>query len=1695
MAEAQERLKGLSPEKLRLLARRLKKTPEVKVPLPTLVPAPEARHEPFPLTDVQQSLWVGRRDLYELGNVSTHGYWELAIEDLDVERLSASLRRMIERHEMLRAIVLASGQQQVLAEVPAYEIRVLDLRNRPVEEVRAELTALRAELSHQVLPADEWPLFDIRVTLFDGGKGLIHVSFDFLIGDLWSFRRLIEELRQDYQEPGVELPPLGMSFRDYVLALVAFESTDAYRQAETYWQERLASMPPGPELPVKRHLLAAVRPRFTRRARELDAPAWQRLRGLAARRKISPSGLLLSAYGLVLSLWSKSPRFTLNITYFNRLPVHPHIDRIIGDFASLTLLTVDASRPGSFAEWTGGIQRQLWQNLAHGHISAVRLMRELAHREGRAPSALMPVVFTSLLIEKRTAAPEAGEETAGGADGTRSAEQEGAEEQGGEAAFLGISQTPQVWLDHQVAEERRRLIFNWDAVEELFPEGVLDQMFETYCRLLDHLADEAAWHEADLRGWLLKEQLVKRAGMNATEAPVPGGLLHDLVAAQVARRGSETAVVTTGRTLTYRQLDGAANALAHTLRDRGARPNRLVAVVMEKGWEQVVAALAIVKAGAACLPVDPAVPRQRLRFLLEWGEVEIALTQPALEDTLAWPAGVERLVVTAVPGEEAAPLEPLQTARDLAYVLFTSGSTGRPKGVMIEHRSAVNRIVDSLERFEVGADDRFFALTALHHDMSVFDLFGALAAGARLVMPDAADIRNPAAWTALMARHRVTVWNSVPAFMEMLLEYLEHRGVAAESPCAALRMAFLGGDWIPLSVPERLRAFAPEVKLYSVGGPTEATLWDIYFPVAEVDAGWRSIPYGRPMTNTRYYVLNQAHEPCPNWVPGELCNVGTGLARGYWRDPARTAEAFQPHPQTGERMYCSGDLGRYMSDGNIEFLGREDFQVQIRGQRVELGEIEHALEQHGAVRSAVVAAVGEERSHRRLVGFVVPEARAAAAEAAPAKARSAATSPAGETAAAPQAPEATASGLERLKLKLSEPGLRADLEGRERIALPGPTLGEELLATYRGRASRREFLPAPHSAEQLGCLLSCLGAEPGADFPRYRYPSAGHLYAVQVALWVRADRVAGVPGGTYFYHPGDHVLEPLVTGAVLDRGMHVAVNREVFDGAAWMLFLVARLPALAPLYGERSRDYALLEAGYMGQLLMVAAPSDLGLCPVGALDVDRVGPLLGLEEGDQILHSFLGGIAGPPPPPGTIPTLPGAVDDAEGSEDAFLPQGWEATPAYLIGAREREEYARSAPGARRLDTARPSLHLGGALEGHLEEALSRRRSHREFLAESAVHLDRLGQLLGILRGLRTEEWLLPKYRYPSAGGLYPVQTYVHVKEGRVADLAGGTYYYHPRSHELVLLSRGVTLGDGIYPEENRSTAAASAFAVFLVGRMQAIRPRYGPWSRDFCLLEAGYIGQLLMTEAPADGLGLCPLGELDFAAVAPHLDLEDDDILLHTFLGGAISVVAEAAVGVVAGAAGQENVAIAAASAAAETAAVATLEQELEGHLRDLLPPHMVPSSFVLLDALPLTANGKVDRQRLMGELGSTDSRSEGGTARPRGALEGKIAAAIQEVLGLPRVGRNENFFELGGNSVHLIQFYGKLLPQIGREFPVVEVFNHPSVSSLAEYLGRQEEGAGALPESGERRAGSREKGRGRMARQLEKRKRRRQKR
>ncbi|WP_445222786.1 amino acid adenylation domain-containing protein (plasmid) [Bradyrhizobium sp. Pa8] len=897
------------------------------------------RHQPFPLTEAQSAYFLGRHSSFEYGGVACRGYLEIAYPpQTSPQVLDHAWQDLVRRHDVLRIIIEDEGYQQVLEEVEPRPLPVDDLTSLSDTQVERHVERLREQMLSAPVNYARWPLFDVRLCRCRHQTVLL-LAIELILVDAASLYLLIDDL--DELVSGAGLAPVpAVTFRDYVIARRAQRQGRRYRRDRNYWLSRLESLPPAPELPMAAALplaAAADSGRFSRRALPLTAVQSGRLSAQAAARGTTLNALMLGAFAEVLGVWSRSRRFTLNLPIFRREPLHPDIDAVIGDFTSVTLLEIDLDAAQTFGDRVQAIGRQLFDDLDHAAFSGLEMLGELSRRRGA--SVLMPVVFTS---------------TAGGAPARRG-------QQAGYRILRGLTQTPQVSLDCQITEQPDGLLIAWDVRDGLFPPDIIDQMFAAFRGLVERLADNdtASRDEAHLVT-LPEAQAAVRHSVNATGWQHADALLHRALVAQAEQHPERPALYDNRGCVTYGEWLTAAQALAAGLVAAGCRPGERVAILCAKGRMQAIAPLAVLLCGGCYVPVDVDQPLARRSAILSDAGIRLAIADPGCElpaPVVAVQADYNRM--PPLPVQAVSPEAP-------AYVIYTSGSTGTPKGVVISHAAAWNTVADINQRFGITADDRVLALASLGFDLSVYDLFGIPAAGGALVYPDEARKTDPSHWAQLVAQYSVTLWNTVPAQLQMLCDAADG---GAQAP-SHLRLALVSGDWVPVDLKSRLERYSPAAQLISLGGATEAAIWSIYHPVTAIEGHWSSIPYGRPLANQRMHIVDSHLRERPDWVVGQIAISGHGLALGYLNDPDKTARQFVTC-DSGERLYLTGDLGRYWPDGTLEFLGRQDSQVKIRGHRVELGEIAGVLRTHPAVGDAQVL-LSTESTGKMLCAFVEP---------------------------------------------------------------------------------------------------------------------------------------------------------------------------------------------------------------------------------------------------------------------------------------------------------------------------------------------------------------------------------------------------------------------------------------------------------------------------------------------------------------------------------------------------------------------------------------------------------------------------------------------------------------------------------------------------------------------------------------------------
>lgn len=1169
-----------------------------------------ARHEPFPLTDIQRAYWVGRQDAFDHGSVSIHFYTETDIKGLDVARLTAAWNATVARHDMLRAVVDEDAMQRILPDVPDYEIAVTDLSGLPEEEREARLAEHRHTASHTVHRADEWPGFGLSVFALGDDRFRLSYSQDLLHVDGGSLLRVIGDFCAAYTTPGAALAPITLSFRDYVFHEIAQKETPAYQGALAYWRDVVKDLPPPPTLPLRPRTQddSPKTGRFRRLAFDMPPAAYATIKAQSHAMGITPTGWVMAAFAEIVSRWSGSADCTLNVTVFNRPNLSDDLLRIAGDFTSMIPVPLRRADGATLGARAQRMQHCLWQHVKHREVSGITILDLLRTARGDQRAAALSVVYTSLLNLSGQGFDPKGFGALGTPDFT-------------------LTQTPQVTLDHQVSETPEGGIgFSWDVVEGHYPDGMIEDMFEAFRLLVcDLVAQDSAWQrlDAERADYLPHRQGAVLAALNGFDpkAPQPKVTLRDMLDAAMAAHPDALALATPEEVLTHAQLHRAARRLAAQLVAAGVCHADRVGILMHKGFAQPVAAMAVHLAGAAYVPIDPTVPEARFAHIAHDADLHLCLTDPAMADTFA-AHPLPRLVVDAALLDDTegaadftpAPLDP----QDLSHVIYTSGSTGMPKGVMITHANVVNRMQDIIARFDIRSTDRALGLTALHHDLSVFDIFGVLAAGAGLVLP-AHDTRlDPEAWLVLMNCHGVTLWNSVPAFAGILADYIAAKPAAGADRLPPLRWMILAGDWIPVALPNALRAIWPDLDLIASGGPTETTIWDIWNRVGAVDPRATSIPYGKPLTQAGYHVLDSCGRRCPLWVPGELHITGTGVTKGYLNRPEETAARYLALPGFDGTVYRSGDLGRVLPDGNIEFLGRNDFQVKINGLRIELGEIERTAQEVDGVRDCVTV-VRDGPQGKALAAFITSD-----------------EAPGGQPSELPchdRDTDAEETAFRDRKIVRSDPAARLEAKLAYRPLTPRDPASARLhpLGTPVPHDSRlkswRQYDDHPLTLEALNRFLSPLhGARPAPGTEgKFAYGSGGGLYPVQVYLYLRASLGKDMPAGIWRYYPFDHALE-LVSAGPLPGDIHWGYNRAWADTAPIHVYLVADLEEISAQYGDLARPLSLIEAGSIAQLLRHAADeTGFGTCAVGDISFPRTAARFGLGPHQELMLALVAG--------------------------------------------------------------------------------------------------------------------------------------------------------------------------------------------------------------------------------------------------------------------------------------------------------------------------------------------------------------------------------------------------------------------------------------------------------------------------------------
>ncbi len=913
----------------------------------------------YPVSPMQQGLLVS--SLYEQ---QPGIYIEQIIcslhENLNARALRQSWERVLERHSVLRTSFQSEGSHQLMQSVHTQvqlPLEQQDWRSLSKSEQEEQLQAYLQSDRQRGFDLKAAPL--MRLALFQLAEADYKLvwTFHHAILDGRSFLIVLKEVFALYealcqnQECQLSEP---RPYKDYINWLQQYSPANA----EEFWRQLLRGFTTPTPLPrMSSHLSEARDSELLTNSHKvqeirLSLETTSALQSLAKEHELTLNTIVQGAWALLLGRYSGQVDVVFGAIRACRHSALEGMKSMVGLFVNAVPVRVRVEPDLPLLPWLKEL-RSHWIALRdYEHTSSVKFQEWSEIPKGTR-------LFESLVMFENGEL-NADLRSLGGNWDTR------------EFQLVEQISYPLALLAHAGSELLLKI--NYDARQ--FDEGAIYRMLRHLETLLEGIAANPSERLWDLPLLTEAERHQILVEWNDTGDNPKYACLHQLFEAQVERTPDAVAVVFKDQQLTYRELNTRANFIAHYLQTLGVGAEVLVGICVERSVEMLVGLLGILKAGGAYVPLDPTYPKERLADILLDSQVPVLLTQQKLVPLL--PEHQARVVCLdtdwAVISAESEhnPVSGV-SPENLAYAIYTSGSTGKPKGVAIEHRGAVNTIIDINQRFRVGCEDRVLAVCPLNFDLSVYDVFGLLAAGGAIVIPEPSIAPNPAHWLELMEKEQVTLWNSAPPVMQLFMGYVAHH---FDVSLPSLRLVLLSGDWIPLTLPDQIKALGENIQIISLGGATEASIWSIYYPIEAVNPTWKSIPYGQPLANQQFHVLDSHLQPVPIGVAGELHIGGAGLARCYLNRPDLTEAKFIPNPFSDEleaRLYKTGDLGRYLPDGNIEFLGRLDYQVKIRGFRIELGEIEATLTQHPKVRETLVIARDDRPGDKYLVAYVVPQ--------------------------------------------------------------------------------------------------------------------------------------------------------------------------------------------------------------------------------------------------------------------------------------------------------------------------------------------------------------------------------------------------------------------------------------------------------------------------------------------------------------------------------------------------------------------------------------------------------------------------------------------------------------------------------------------------------------------------------------------------
>ncbi|MFY0567371.1 amino acid adenylation domain-containing protein [Archangium lansingense] len=1668
---------------------------------------------------------------------------------LHLEALERGLQELVSRHEPLRTTILEKEGSPLQLIAPSVEVplSLVDLQEHPEADREAQAWKHMSAEAQRPFELSKGPLLRTVLYRLSPREHLLLFNLHHAIADGWSMGVLVRELATLYpafvEGRPSPLPALPLQYAEYAGWQREWLRGEVLESQLAFWRSKLdpnAVL----ELPGDKTRPAALSSQGVRQSLVLSPELTQALKTLAQREGKTLFAVLLAGFQLLLQRYTGQTDLTVGTLVAGR--ERAELEGLIGLFINTLALRTSLAGDPTFRELLSRAFETAREAQAHQDVPFEKLVEDLKPERS---SRHLPLFQVMINLQN---------------------------------APLPPLQSPDLRMEvvpvHTGTTKHDLTLYATELAEGLrLSAEYSTDLFEapTMLRLLGHLrsllaaaVEDPNRNISDLPMLTQEERQQILEEWNGEKVEMPANAcIHTLIEAQVERTPEAVALVFEGQSLTYRELNARANQLAWHLRSLGVGPEVRVGLCVERSLEMVIALLATLKAGGAYVPLDPDYPSQRLVWMLEDARPAVLLVQQRLLSRLP-PHQARVLCLDSQWDEMAAHPKhappPLATPNGLAYVIFTSGSTGRPKGAMNAHAPVVNRLLWMQDEYKLGPQDTVLQKTPFSFDVSVWEFFWPLMMGARLVVARPGGHQEPAYLVRLIAEARVTTLHFVPSMLQV---FLEEPGLER---CASLRRVVCSGEALPLELAERCLQRLPQAGLHNLYGPTEAAVDVTYYACVRGEQR-RSVPIGRPVANTSIRLLDPKLRPVPIGVSGELFIGGVQVGRGYLSRPELTAERFIPDPFSetpGARMYRTGDVARWLPDGNVEYLGRADFQVKIRGLRIELGEIESALEQHPTVQQAVVMAREDVPGDKRLVAYVAGRGGAAAVDTEALNARlreklpeymvpsaivvldALPLNPNGkvdrkalpapklerpkEEPVAPSTPtETEVAALFSELLRVEQVGAKDDLfklggnslmatrvvarlRARFGVELPVRVLfqhstvqqvarlvdearsGGESKQERESGPKRRERLPVVPlrdeasvdsaegqtqeqpklTAEERHRLLVEWNAT-AAGFPREaciphlveaqvrRTPeavavSAGSVRLTYRELDARANRLA-------------RYLRSLGVGPEVRVGLCVERNADMVVGMLAILKAGAAYVPLDPTY-PRERLAFLLEDARGPALLAhshlqgVLPPHDsqvvcLDALPEAVAQQPDSPPPGALHPENLAYLIYTSGSTGRPK--GVAITHRSAVAFLTWALATFPPEalrGVLACTSINFDLSVFELFAPLSCGGTVI-VARNALHLA-------ELPQASEVSLVNTVPSAMAQLLRLGALPASVRTINLAGEPLPEplarqiYEVPTVKDLYNLygpsedttySTWVRVWPGEPITIGrplSNTQAYVLDEHlepvavgmpgELYLAGDGLARGYLHRPE-----LTAERFLPCPFGAAGARMYRTGDRVRYRPDGELDYLGRN-DNQVKIRGFRI-ELGEVE-TTLQRHPNVREAVVVVREDVPGDKRLVAYAA----------PTSPLPLGEGRGEGISRPGLDPtELRDWMRRTLPEYMVPPAFVVLEALPRNANGKVDRKALPAPAAERSSLRP--YVAPRTPTEELLAGLWRQVLGVESVGALDHFLELGGHSLLATQVVSRLRSTLRLELPLNAFFETPTLEALARRVDAARDSGSAL--------------------------------